>query len=283
MLKEAMEVLNPMPGGIYVDATIGTGGHSEELLKFIGSEGKLIGIDRDIEALKITSERLKDKRVILKKGNFSDVENILSKEGISEVDGILFDLGVSILQIKSPERGFSFNSDMSLDMRMDQEQRFSAWDIVNKYPEKELERIFKEFGEERYSRKIARSIVRYRTKKTIDTCSELSKIVERICGRRGKIHPATKVFQALRIEVNQELDELKAGLNASLRILKRAGRLCVISYHSLEDRIVKHFISDCSKKGLMKMLFKKPLIPCSDEIRLNPSSRSARLRGAEKI
>ncbi|NWF51474.1 MAG: 16S rRNA (cytosine(1402)-N(4))-methyltransferase RsmH [Nitrospirae bacterium] len=282
MLKEAIEVLNPVLGGIYVDATIGTGGHSEEILKFIGSDGRLIGIDRDIEALKITSDRLKDKRVILKKGNFSDMENILSKEGISEVDGILFDLGVSILQIKRPERGFSFNSDMSLDMRMDQEQTFSAWDVVNRYSEKELERIFKELGEERFSKRIARVIVRYRTKKTIDTCSELSKIVDRYV-KRGKIHPATKVFQALRIEVNRELDELKAGLDASLRILKKAGRLCVISYHSLEDRIVKHFISDCSKKGLMKRLFKKPLIPGSDEKRVNPSSRSARLRAAEKI
>lgn len=284
MLKEVIEVLNPVPGGIYVDATIGTGGHSEEILKFIGLDGRVIGIDRDSEALKIAEKRLKDKRVILKKGNFSHMENFLFEHGIFKVDGILFDLGVSMLQIKDPERGFSFTSDKRLDMRMDQEQKLSAWDVVNKYPEKELERIFREFGEERFSKKISKAIVRRRRKKTIDTCSEISWIVERLYGKkRGRIHPATKLFQALRIEVNRELDELRAGLNASLRVLKKAGRLCIISYHSLEDRIVKHFFSECSKKGLMKIILKKPLMPRLEEIRLNPSSRSAKLRGAEKI
>ncbi len=284
MLKEVIEVLNPVPGGIYIDATVGTGGHSEEILKFIGLDGMVIGIDRDSEALKIAEKRLKDKRIILKKGNFSHMEDILNKQGIFKVDGILFDLGVSMLQIKDPERGFSFSSSKRLDMRMDQEQRLSAWDIVNKYSEKELERIFREFGEERFSKKISRAIVRWRSKKTIDTCSEISEMVERLYGgKRGRIHPATKIFQALRIEVNRELDELRRGLKASLRVLKKAGRLCVISYNSLEDRIVKHFFSECSKKGLLKIIFKKPLRPKPEEIRLNPSSRSARLRGAEKI
>lgn len=283
MLKEVINLLNPMQGRIYVDATIGTGGHSKEILKFIGSDGRLIGIDRDSEALKIAKERIKDKRLILKKGNFSDMENILSECGILEVDGILFDLGISMFQIRDPKRGFSFTSDKRLDMRMDRDQRFSAWDVVNSYPEEELRRIFKEFGEERFSKKIARAIVRRRSKKTIDTCSELSEIVKRILRKSGKIHPATKIFQALRIEVNRELDELRAGLNASLKVLKKAGRLCVISYHSLEDRIVKHFFLDCSRKGLLKMILKKPLIPGPEEIKLNPSSRSAKLRGAEKI
>jgi 16S rRNA (cytosine1402-N4)-methyltransferase len=283
MLSEAMGVLNPRSGGIYVDATVGTGGHSEEILKFISSEGRLIGIDRDIEALKMAQKRLSDKRVILKRGNFSDMKNFLSEHGISEVDGILLDLGISMLQLKNPERGFSFTSDKRLDMRMDRDQEFSAWDVVNKYPEKELDRIFREFGEEHFAKKISKAIIRWRSKKTIDTCSELSGIVQRVYGRRGRIHPATKTFQALRIEVNRELDELRAGLDSSLRLLKKAGRLCIISYHSLEDRIVKHFMADSSKKGLLKVIIKKPIVPSPEELRSNPSSRSAKLRGAERI
>lgn len=283
MLREAVGVLNPRPGGIYVDATVGTGGHSEEILKFISSEGRLIGIDRDSEALKMARKRLSDKRIILKKGNFSDMESILSEHGISKVDGILFDLGISMLQLKNPERGFSFISDRRLDMRMDQHQEFSAWDVVNKYPEKELDRIFREFGEEHFAKKISKAIIRWRSKKTIDTCSELAEIVQRVYGRRGRIHPATKTFQALRIEVNSELDELRAGLDSSLRLLKKEGRLCIISYHSLEDRIVKHFMADSSKTGLLKAIIKKPIMPGPEELRSNPSSRSAKLRGAERI
>jgi len=283
MLREAIEALNPRPGGIYVDATVGTGGHSEEVLKFISSEGKLIGIDRDNEALKVAQKRLSDKRVILKKGNFSDMESLLSEYGIFEVDGVLFDLGVSLLQLKNLERGFSFTSDRRLDMRMDQDQKFSAWNVVNKYPENELERVFMEFGEERFSKKIAKSIVRWRGKKTIDTCYELAQIVQKIYGGRGRIHPATRIFQALRIEVNREIDELRAGLDSSLRLLKKAGRLCIISYHSLEDRVVKHFLANGSKKGLLKVITKKPVMPSPEELRLNPSSRSAKLRGAERI
>ncbi len=283
MVKEAIKVLNPIPGGIYMDATIGPGGHSEEILKLIGSEGKLIGIDRDDEALRVAQKRLLNERVILKKGNFSDMENLLHRDGISEVDGILFDLGVSMIQMKDPERGLSFNSDKRLDMRMDREQDLSAWDIVNRYPEKELEKILREFGEERLSRKISEAIVRKRRIKPIDTCSELSGIVERLYRRRGRVHPATKTFQALRIEVNNELDELRRGLDSSLRLLKKGGRLCTISYHSLEDRIVKHFMAQSSKRGLLRVMTKKPMTPGSEEFRTNPSSRSAKLRAAEKI
>jgi len=283
MLNESMGVLNPRLGGIYVDATVGTGGHSEEILKFISSEGRLIGIDRDIEALKMAQKRLSDRRVILKRGNFSDIKSLLSEHGIFEVDGILFDLGISMLQLKDPERGFSFTSDKRLDMRMDRHQEFSAWDVVNKYPEKELDRIFREFGEEHFAKKISKAIIRWRSKKTIETCSELSEVVQRVYGRRGRIHPATRTFQALRIEVNRELDELKAGLDSSLRLLKKAGRLCIISYHSLEDRIVKHFMAESSKKGFLKVITKKPIVPAPEELRSNPSSRSAKLRGAERI
>jgi len=283
LVKEAIKVLNPIPGGTYVDATIGPGGHSEEILTLIGTGGKLIGIDRDNEALRTAQERLSDKRVILRKGSFSDMEKLLKKDGITEVDGILFDLGISMIQMKNIERGFSFISDKRMDMRMDKEQALSARDVVNKYSANELERILREFGEERLSRKISEAIVRKRRIKPIDTCSELSEIVERVYGRRGRVHPATKTFQALRIEVNKELDELQKGLDASVRILKRGGRLCVISYHSLEDRIVKHFIARSSKEGSLKVITKKPLTPGSEEIRSNPSSRSAKLRAAERI
>jgi 16S rRNA (cytosine1402-N4)-methyltransferase len=283
MVKETMKVLNPIPGGTYVDATIGPGGHSEAILTLIGTGGKLIGIDRDNEALRIVQGKLSDKRVILRKGNFSDMENLLNKDGITEVDGILFDLGISMVQMKDIERGLSFISDKRLDMRMDREQPLSAWDVVNRYPVKELERIFREFGEERLSRKIAEAIVRERRIRPIDTCSALSEIVERVYGRRGRVHPATKTFQALRIEVNKELEELQKGLDSSIRIMKKGGRLCVISYHSLEDRIVKHFIARSSKEGSLRVITKKPLTPGSEEIRSNPSSRSAKLRAAERI
>jgi len=283
MVKEVIKVLNPIPGRTYVDATIGLGGHSEVILELIGTRGKLIGIDRDNEALRAAQKRLSDKSVILKKGNFSDMEKLLGEDGITEVDGILFDLGLSMIQLKDPDRGLSFTSDKRLDMRMDKDQDLSAWDVVNRYSEKELGKILREFGEERLSRKISGAIVRERRRGPIETCSELSDIVERVYGRRGRFHPATKTFQALRIWVNKELDELQKGLVCSVKILKRGGRLCVISYHSLEDRIVKHFIVRGSKEGSLKVLTRKPMTPGSEEIRSNPSSRSAKLRAAEKI
>jgi 16S rRNA (cytosine1402-N4)-methyltransferase len=283
MLEDVIEMLNPRVGGVYIDATIGLGGHSERISELIGADGKLIGIDRDEDALKITAKRLTGNKVILKMGSFSDMEKLLYSEGIHEVDGILFDLGVSTFQLKNPEKGFSFSSDRRLDMRMDRSQSLSAWDVVNRYPEKRIERILKEYGEEHSSRKIAKAIINSRDKKKINTCYELSEIIEGVSGRRGKIHPATKTFQALRIEVNNELGQLRAGLDASLRLLKIGGRLCVISYHSLEDRQVKRFIIDGSNHGLLRRITKKPKTPGFDEIRMNPASRSAKLRAAEKI
>jgi 16S rRNA (cytosine1402-N4)-methyltransferase len=283
MQKEVIEVLNLRHNGIYVDATVGPGGHSEKILKHIGPGGTLIGIDRDEEALKIAEKRLSGGKVVLKRGSFTEMESILYAEGITSVDGVLFDLGLSMLQLKSPEKGFSFTSDSRLDMRMDRRQKLSAWDVVNRYPGTEIERILREFGEERLSRKIAKAITTRRQKKSIDTCSELSAIVEDVYGGRGRFHPATRTFQALRIEVNRELDQLKAGLEATSRLLKSNGRVCVISYHSLEDRIVKHFLAESSGRGLLRVITKKPVVPSADEIRSNPSSRSAKLRAAEKI
>lgn len=283
MVREVIEMLNLRQCGVYVDATIGLGGHSENILRLIGPDGKLVGIDRDDEALKVSENRLSDRRVVLKRGNFSDMESLLYPDSIYEVDGILFDLGVSMLQLKNLERGFSFISDKRLDMRMDMRQKVSAWDVVNRYPENELERILRELGEDPLSRKIAKAIIRTRGKRPIDTCSELSKIVEGVYGGRGRTHPATKTFQALRIEVNRELEQLSAGLDVSLRLIKKGGRLCVISYHSLEDRIVKNFMADNSKKGLLRIITRKPKTPCTEELMLNPSSRSAKLRAAERI
>jgi 16S rRNA (cytosine1402-N4)-methyltransferase len=283
MPVEVVEMLNLKQSGVYVDATVGLGGHSEEILKRIGSGGRLIGIDRDDEALRIAGSRLREERLILKRGSFSDMENILSLDGISEVDGILFDLGVSMLQLKDAGRGFSFASDARLDMRMEVTQKLSAWDVVNRYPEKEIDRILWEFGEERLSRKIAKAIMRRRSKDPIDTCSDLSSIVQDVYGGRGRTHPATRTFQALRIAVNRELDQLREGLEASARLLKKGGRLCVITYHSLEDRIVKHFIAGSARNGLFRIITKKPVAPSAEETRTNPSSRSAKLRAAERI
>ncbi len=283
LLREVIEMLSPHEGGIYIDATVGLGGHSEEILKMVGPTGSVIGIDRDEEALELAARRLNDKRMILKKGQFSEIEDLARAEGFTQVDGVLFDLGVSMRQLKEMERGFSFHSAGRLDMRMDKSNPFSAWDVVNTYPEKELVRILKEYGEERRALRIARAIIARRSQKSIDTGSELAGIIFRAVGKHGRVHPATRTFQAIRIEVNSELDELNKGLASSLRLLKDGGRMCAISYHSLEDRIVKNFVRDNAKEGRVRALVKKPVSPGLQEIRENPSSRSAKLRGAEKI
>ena len=283
LLREVIALLSPREGGTYIDATVGLGGHSEEILKMIGQDGRVIGIDRDEEALRRTGARLRDNRLTLRRGGFSGIEDIVGSAGINEADGILFDLGVSMMQFKDLRRGFSFSSEERLDMRMDISQELSAWDVVNEYPEKDLVRILKEYGEEYKAVRIAGAIADYRVTKNIDTCSQLAGIVARAVGRRGKIHPATKTFQALRIEVNREIDELRGGLEASMNILKRGGRLCVISYHSLEDRVVKNFMRDNAREKQLRLLVKKPVVPGILEIRGNPSSRSAKLRGAERL
>ncbi len=282
LAREVIEILAPQRGGTYVDATVGLGGHSEMMLKMVGQDGRVIGLDRDDEALKRAAERLADSRVTLKKSSFSQLEEGMRALGIQEADGILFDLGVSMMQLKDATRGFSFLSGERLDMRMDSRQLLTAWDVVNSYAEADLIRILREYGEEYRAARIVRAIDRVRGQKTIDTCAELADVVFRAVGKTGRTHPATRTFQALRIEVNRELYELKAGLAASLRMLKTGGRLCVISYHSLEDRIVKNFLRDSAREGTITLLTKKPLIASREEMRSNPSSRSAKLRGAEK-
>ena len=283
MAREVVEVLNISPGGTYVDATVGLGGHAEKILSLLNAEGRIIGIDRGDAALTLSKTRLADERVILKKGKFSELKDIVGQMGVHTVDGVLFDFGVSMMQFREPGRGFSFNAEEPLDMRMDGAQRMKAEDIVNTYPETKLESIFRDYGEERLARRIAKAIGAYRVRKRIATCTALADIVSAVYRRRGKIHPATKVFQALRIAVNDEMAEIEKGLEGSMDVLHAGGRLCTISYHSLEDRTVKHFMRDAGKEGLVRIITKKPLSPPYDEVRSNPSARSAKLRGAERL
>lgn len=282
MLEEVMKMLKVREGGIYVDATVGLGGHAENILKST-PRCTLIGIDRDEKAIEITKEKLKRYSVHLVRDSFSNMKDIVEGLGYKEVDGILLDLGVSSLQLKEGGRGFSFLKDEPLNMRMDARQKLTALEIVNKYSEKELANILWQYGEERFSRRIARAIVNSRTKKPIKTSRELARVIEEVVPGRGRIHPATKAFQALRIEVNKELTELKTAIEAGVSLLKKSGRFCILSYHSLEDRIVKHSFKRLAGEGCLNIITKKPITPSIEEVLSNPSSRSAKLRVGEKI
>ncbi len=284
LVKEVMEFLRPYRGGIYLDATVGMGGHAIKILEALQGEGLLICSDRDEEALRLSMERLGARNVVFVKSRFSELSEKIGALGITGIDGVLFDLGVSLYQLKTEERGFGLHSTARLDMRMDKTSRLTAWDVVNTYPEERLFRILRQYGEEPRARVIAKAIVRQREVSSIDTPEELSKLIERVAGRfRGRIHPATRTFQAIRIEVNDELEEIRKGLSSAFEMLKPGGRLCVISYHSLEDRIVKGFMKEMASLKKAELLTKKPVTPSEDEIRTNPSSRSARLRGVRKI
>jgi len=296
LTKEILNYLNLKKGGVYIDCTLGGGGHSKAILEKIYPHGLLIGIDQDIEAIETAKEELKSyiDKVKLVKGNFKNLEEILSDLKTETVWGIIFDLGVSFHQLKEKERGFSFKEDSHLDMRMDLNQEFNADILINSYSEKDLAEIFEKYGEERFSKKIARLIAIERKKKTITTTKQLADLVIRSLPRTKKrhtwrIHPATRVFQAIRIEVNQELKALEKGLNQAIRVLEDKGRICVISYHSLEDRIVKHLFKEAEREGKeqknygLKIVTKKPIRPSLEEVRDNPKARSAKLRVAEKI
>jgi 16S rRNA (cytosine1402-N4)-methyltransferase len=279
LLKEVIGYLNPSQGKIYIDGTIGGGGHAREILRMILPEGKLIGIDLDEEALKVAEDNLKEfsEGLILRKGNYSGMKEILKGLGIDKVDGILLDLGMSSLQLGAG-RGFSFDDLGPLDMRMDRSVKLTAADVVNRFPEKKLAEIIEEYGEERRAKRIAKAIVKARP---IGSPRELAQLINSISPKGHKrIHPATKTFQALRIFVNDELNSLSRAIEDGAEILNIGGRFCVISFHSLEDRIVK----DCFKQieGL-RVLTKKPLIPRIEEIKENPRARSAKLRVAEAI
>lgn len=277
MLAETRSLLAPRPGQVFVDSTLGFGGHAEALLK---SGAEVVGIDRDQEAVSAVQERLSGYPGIkVIRDNFANIGQIIKEP----VDGILFDLGVSSYQIDEAKRGFSIRFDGPLDMRMDQSQKLTAAEIVNNWPEEELARIFKEYGEERFAKRIGAAICDMRNANRIETTYQLKAIVEKAIPTWRKRESITRVFQALRIAVNSELENLKQALSACPDILKPGGRLVVISYHSLEDRMVKWFLREKEKSGILKILTKRPKVAGEAEIKSNPRARSAKLRGAVKV
>jgi 16S rRNA (cytosine1402-N4)-methyltransferase len=288
LLDKAVGYLNLSKGAVVVDATIGGGGHSEEILKKILPGGKLIGIDADRNALAIAGERLKNfsGSFTLINDNFRNIDRILKKENIKNADAVLMDVGISSYQLDDASRGFSIKSDSRLDMRMDQSSGITAYDVVNEYKEDKLSEIIEKFGEERFHNRIARFIKDAREEKAIETTGELAAIIKRAVGykyRNLRIDPATRTFQAIRIFVNDELGALEEALKSAIFWLKPGGRIVVISFHSLEDRIVKNMFKGYAKLGVLKIITKKPLVPEHEETIKNPRSRSAKLRVAERI
>lgn len=298
MLEECISALQVQRGGRYVDCTVGGGGHAAAILEESSPGGRLIGIDADSHAIRVARGKLKPygKDAILVNENFKYLENICTRHGFSPVNGVLFDLGMSSLQLEEAGRGFSFRQDSPLDMRFSDRQELTAADIVNTYPEVELARLLYRYGEEQRNRQIARCIVERRP---LETTQELARVVEQaVGGTRGRIHPATKTFQALRIAVNHELENLELALEQAVNLLGNGGRIVVISFHSLEDRLVKGFFRReaqwcicppgmpaciCGHTPRLKVLSKKVFRPSPVEVQTNPRSRSARMRVAECI
>jgi 16S rRNA (cytosine1402-N4)-methyltransferase len=289
LLKEVIEWLDVGRNKNYVDCTIGEGGHAIEILKRNGPKGKVLGIEIDPELYKkLEKERLK--RLILVNDSYTNLKEIVERENFKKVYGILFDLGISSWHIEKSGRGFSFLRDEPLIMRYDgnltEEAKLTAEMIVNEWPEREIERILKEYGEERFAKRIVREIVKARKVKPIKTTFQLVEVIKKAVPsfyRYRKIHFATKTFQALRIAVNNELENLKVALPQTIEVLEKEGRLVVISFHSLEDRIVKNFLKEKEREGKIKILTKKPIRPSKEEVKQNPRSRSAKLRAALKI
>ncbi|MCR5429852.1 MAG: 16S rRNA (cytosine(1402)-N(4))-methyltransferase RsmH [Eubacterium sp.] len=302
LLDETIEGLNINPDGIYFDGTLGGGGHSYEILKRLTGKGVLIGVDQDGDAIEAADERLKefDGKYQLVRSNYSEIETILSDLKISKVDGIVLDLGVSSYQIDNLERGFSYKEDAPLDMRMDQRQLLNAADVVNGYTEEQLVAMLRDYGEERFAKRIAQAIIEARYKKPIATTQELSDIVKSAVPTKYSVkkgHPAKKTFQAIRIEVNNELNILRQTLDKMIEHLNPGGRICVITFHSLEDRIVKlNFRNNenpctcppdfpvcvCGKKSKGKVITRKPIVPTDEEIELNKRAKSSKLRIFER-
>jgi len=281
MVNEAIAGLQPQPAGHFVDCTVGLGGHARPILERISPSGRLLGIDADPEAITVAQAKLADygDGLTLVNENFANVETICRQYNFYPVDGILFDLGVSSMQLDTAQRGFSFQREAPLDMRFDPRQELDASTIVNAFPEQELARIIKEYGEERHPRRIAKHIVRNRP---ITSTLRLAQVVEQVLGsKHGRIHPATKTFMALRIAVNRELDNLKLALEQAVNLLCFHGRLVVISYHSLEDRIVKEVMRSEAGNCTLELISRKVIRPTSLEIESNPRSRSAKMRIAE--
>lgn len=302
LLNECINGLNIKSGGTYVDGTLGGAGHSFLILKSMKGKGLHIGIDQDTNAIEASKKRLSDyKNSILIHDNFYNIKKILFKMDIKGVDGILLDLGVSSHQLDVPERGFSYMHDAPLDMRMNMDSDFTAYNVINEYKKDEIERVIREYGEEKWASRIADFIIKERSKKNIETTYELVDIIKAAIpasARREGPHPAKRTFQAIRIEVNKELEILKDAVNNCIEMLNSGGRLCVITFHSLEDRIVKNVYKEnenpctcpsefpicmCNKKPKVKIITKKPIIPNYMEIDENPRARSAKLRIVEKI
>jgi 16S rRNA (cytosine1402-N4)-methyltransferase len=301
LLDEVLEGLDIKEDGIYVDGTLGGAGHSKEIVKRL-TTGRLVGIDQDENALEKSREVLKEymDKVDLVHSNYVNIKEVLENLNIEKVDGILLDLGVSSHQLDTEERGFSHNKDAALDMRMDTTSEFSAWDVVNTYSVEELTRIFLEYGEEKWGKRIAEFIVEERSEKPIDTTLELVTVIKKAIPKKVRMeghHPAKKTFQAIRIEVNGELDVLKRAIWDMVQCLKPGGRLAIITFHSLEDRIVKEEFKElykdcicppefptciCDKRREIKIITKKPIVAGKEELNHNPRSRSAKLRVAER-
>jgi 16S rRNA (cytosine1402-N4)-methyltransferase len=284
LTQQVLEGLQVRVGGSYIDCTVGEGGHSKAILEAISPDGQLLGIDLDPQALESAEEHLHSYRdsTILVNDNFRNIGRIARDQRYYSVDGILFDLGLSSLQLEGEERGFSFRADDPLDMRFDPGQEVTAWEVVNQYSQGELTRIIGAYGEERKANRIAKEILENRP---IDTSLHLAQVITRASrGPWGRIHPATRTFQAIRIEVNRELESLELALSQAVSLLERGGRLAVISYHSLEDRLVKGFFRQESRETKsIRLINKKIISPSREEVRTNHRSRSARMRVAERI
>ncbi|OGZ35777.1 MAG: 16S rRNA (cytosine(1402)-N(4))-methyltransferase [Candidatus Portnoybacteria bacterium RIFCSPLOWO2_01_FULL_43_11] len=281
LLKEVLKYLDPKPNENFIDCTFGFGGHSLAVLERNKPKGKVLGIELDKKEL--LQSKLQE-RLTLVQGNFSDLKEIVEKNNFHSVSGILFDLGMSLWQIEKSERGFTFQKNEPLDMRFG-DTRLRAEEIINNWPKEKLENIFREYGGERYAQRIAKNICQKRQRQKIRTTGELVKIIQEAVPRQylyARIHFATRVFQALRIAVNDELNNLKKALPQALNILEPKGRIVVVSFHSLEDKIVKNFFRDKAKENVLKILTKKPIRPNLEEIKFNPRSRSAGLRAAAK-
>ncbi len=302
LLDECMDGLNITPDGIYVDGTAGGAGHSSEIAKRL-EDGRLIAIDQDETAVAVATERLNalGKNTTVVRSNFCELAKVCRELGIEQIDGVLLDLGVSSYQLDTAERGFSYSADAPLDMRMDNRCTFSAYDVVNTYSEQELKRILYDYGEERFAPAIASAIVKRRERAPIESTSELSDIIKYAmppAAREGGHHPAKRSFQAIRIEVNRELDVIEPAIRSAVEMLSPGGRIAIITFHSLEDRIVKQAFASlasgctcpkdfpicvCGNKPKIKLVNRKPILPSKQELEENPRSRSAKLRVAEKI
>lgn len=302
MLNETVDGLKVRPDGVYVDGTLGGGGHADRVLLMLGASGRYIGIDQDSDAIVAASKRLEaySDRLTIVRSNYEDMKNVVNRLGIERVDGIVLDLGVSSYQLDTADRGFSYKLEAPLDMRMDSRNTTTAYDIVNGYSEMELYRIIRDYGEDSFAKNIAKHIVRARAEKNIETTTELAEIIKNAIPakvRAGKGHPAKQTFQAIRIELNRELDVLKNTLDQMVDLLAPGGRLCIITFHSLEDRIVKNAfrkfenpcicppgfpVCTCGAVSKGKIITRKPIVPSEKELEENNRSKSAKLRIFEK-